>query len=96
MTDELTEAIKLVREAGYLVAKIPPCTRAGRGHGKHILTTKSASCPGEEPIPHGYQTSHRGSFGIWVYCRCGDSFSDYGPEDEPSNWEKHKQEHGIT
>jgi hypothetical protein len=88
---DLDEAATLLRDAGYLVVKIPPCGKQGRDHGRHILITRSASCPGGGTIPHGAHGGHLGTFGYWVNCRCGDSFSDYsGP---PSDWEKHKQAH---
>jgi hypothetical protein len=31
---DLDEAAALLRKAGYLVAKIPPCGKGGRDHGK--------------------------------------------------------------
>lgn len=94
MTDELRAALKLVQEAGYLVAKIPECKLGGRDHGSHTLITRSARCPGGGTIPHGLHSWHLGTFGMWANCKCGGSFSDYyGSEDDPSNWEKHKAEH---
>lgn len=86
-----SEAIKMLQDAGYLVVKIPPCKRTGRGHGSHTLITRSAMCPGEEPKPHAIQNRTLGAFGPWVHCACGESFSDYA-DDRPTNWEKHKQE----
>lgn len=90
--DRIEAAIKVLRGGGFMVARIPECTKP-LGHGRHILVTRSAACEGVGPIPHGYQTSHLGSFGMWVHCRCGHSFSDYG--ESPSNWATHKQEHQI-
>lgn len=83
----------------YLVFKAPECKVKGRGHGRHTLMTRSAMCPGEEPMPHGYAHFHMGTFGPWIKCRCGREFSDYhfDPENaEPTNWQAHKTEHGIT
>lgn len=88
---DVDDAVALLREAGYLVAKIPPCSSQGRDHGRHVLITRSASCPGGGTIPHGLQSWHDGTFGMWANCQCGHSFSDYG--DAPTDWAKHKQEH---
>lgn len=86
--------VKALRGQGYMVVKIPPCTRAGRGHGRHILITRSATCPGEDPMPHGVQGCHDGTFGVWVHCACGHSFRDYTAGDEPATpWQGHKAEH---
>lgn len=90
---EIDEAVALLREAGYLVVKIPPCGKEGSDHGRHVLITRSAACEGGGTIPHGYHSSHFGTFGKWMNCQCGHSFSDYG--DPPTDWEKHKAEHGI-
>lgn len=96
--DEAREArrqvIELLREAGYLVMWIPPC-KVTRDHGKHILVTRSATCPGGGTIPHGLQSTWHGSFGWWANCQCGDSFAMYGADDEPTNWDKHQAEHGL-
>lgn len=88
---EHTEAAALLRAAGYLVVKIPPCSKEGRDHGAHVLITRSARCPGGGNIPHGIHSWYQGSFGPWANCHCGHLFSDYGQA--PSDWEKHKQEH---
>lgn len=49
-------------------------------------------------MPHAFSNLHQGSFGIWVYCACGGSFADYrlDDSDEPTPWEQHKAEQGIT
>lgn len=88
---DIDEAVALLRKAGYLVAKIPPCGKEGRDHGRHILITRSSSCPGGGTIPHGLQSWHDGTFGVWANCRCGHSFSAYGGP--PTNWDQHQQDH---
>ncbi len=90
------EAVRLLREQGYLVVKIPACDKAGKGHGRHSLITRTANCEGEEPMPHGLRNVHQGTFAPWVNCACGHSFND-GPFDDgsPSEWQKHKEEHGV-
>ena len=45
-------------------------------------------CEGEEPIPHGYVSTHIGTFDWWTSCSCGHEFNT-------DNWEKHKLEHKI-
>ena len=94
----LAEALAMVREAGYLVAEVPPCDRADWQHGRHPLITRTASCPGSTVLPHGYVVSYLGLLGMWVSCRCGGSFSDYAFNDygEPSRWDAHQSEHGLT
>ena len=62
---------------GFLVAKIPDCNRMDHPHGRHSLITRTASCPGKEPLPHGFANGHLGSFGWIVTCACGESFRDY-------------------
>ena len=96
MTDE--EMAAHLGQRGYLVAKIPPCSRQGRGHGRHTLITRSGMCDGEEPMPHAFASLHDGSFGPWVYCACGRGFAWYRPDDsdEPTPWDQHKAEHGIS
>jgi hypothetical protein len=96
MSDEIKAAIALLREAGFLVAKIPECKKGDRDHGRHTLLVRSAMCDGGGTIPHGYHSSFMGSFGMWVNCLCGHSFSDYdNSDDRPSKWAEHKQEHKI-
>jgi len=92
MTDELARALKIVQDAGYLVAKIPECRRQGTDHGSHILITRSAKCPGGGKIPHGVHSTHLGTFGVWINCLCGESYADYYGGDGPTSWELHKQE----
>lgn len=86
------EELAKLRGSGYMVVKVPECTKPP-GHGRHILITRSAACEGVGPIPHGYQTSHLGTFGLWVHCRCGHDFSDYGKA--PSDWVQHQQKYGF-
>ena len=45
---------------GFLVAKIPDCNRMDHPHGRHSLITRTASCPGKEPLPHGFANGHFG------------------------------------
>src|SRR5262245_14400606 len=90
-TPDLADAAALLRSAGYLVVKVPPCRFEGLDHGKHVLITRSATCPGGGNIPHGIHGWHQGTFGPWANCQCGHSFSDYGQD--PSDWEKHKRDH---
>jgi len=93
---DLRRMANQLRHAGYMVVKIPPCTK-DEPHGRHTLITRSVSCPGREPIPHGHVTSYLGSFGMRVTCLCGESFSDSPMDDDgPSDWEEHKAEHGVT
>lgn len=96
MTDQ--EMAAHLSGRGYLVAKIPPCSRQGRGHGRHVLITRSGTCDGEEPMPHAFVNLHQGSFGIWVNCACGHGFADYRLDDadELTPWEQHEAEHGIS
>lgn len=72
----LQSALTLVRESGYVAFKAPPCKYPG-GHGRHSLITRTISCEGVEPIPHGFHGTHMGSFGWWVHCQCGHAFADY-------------------
>jgi hypothetical protein len=85
------DLVEEVRGAGYLVIQIPSCKRDGHDHGKHVLVTKSAMCPGAGIAPHGAQTVTMGTLGLWVNCSCGDSFSDYG--EHPTKWEEHRAQH---
>jgi hypothetical protein len=87
------EAIELLKAEGYLVVKIPQCKHGDKSHGRHILITKSASCPGANP-QHGYVSTHYGTFGPWIRCRCGYEFSDYYG-DPKTNWQKHREEYGV-
>lgn len=91
---ELDEAemVEALRESGYLVVKIPPCSKQG-GHGRHELVTKTVMCEGAEPIPHGYHSSFHTALGVRVNCRCGRSFSD--ATDRPTPWDEHMEEHGV-
>lgn len=90
MTDE--EMADVLRSHGYLVVKVPECNK-DYGHGKHVLITRSGVCQGKEPIPHGYHSSHVGTFGMWVNCQCGKSFSDC--TDDPTPWGLHKAENHL-
>jgi hypothetical protein len=90
MSDRIEAMAAELRESGYLVVKVPPCARAGTGHGKHSLITRTASCPGEEPMPHAFVNMHYGTFGPWYVCACGGSFRDHGADDEPTPWSVHK------
>lgn len=97
--DPLTAAKDLLCANGYLVVKIPPCKKAGTGHAKHILLTKSLTCPGEEPIPHMSLGRYTSFLGGRVLCACGDSFSDAYWSDDPdekTDWELHKELHAIV
>lgn len=91
------DAVALLTDAGYTVFLPPACKRPG-GHGRHSLMTRSAMCPGVEPIPHGLHSVRTGSFGPIVDCRCGSSFrhDDWAGTGRPSQWEKHKAEHDIA
>ena len=37
--------------------------------------------------------AHLGTFGWWRNCKCGKAFNDC--TDAPTEWEKHKEEHGV-
>lgn len=91
---ELQEALRVVKEAGYMVTKVPECNR-DFPHGRHPLITRTKSCPGKEPIPHGYHSSFGGSFGTWINCLCGHAFADYGFTGGASPWIEHKVETGV-
>lgn len=93
MTDD-TEALiamaQTLQDNGYLVFKVPPCNRNGHGHGRHVLLTRSAVCEGKEPVPHGFHSSHLGTFGFWNHCQCGRDFNDYSRGDDGQTpWERH-------
>jgi hypothetical protein len=92
---ELETARELLRSRGYLVFRVPACTREG-GHGKHVLLTGSAMCPGVAPVPHGFLSSYETAFGTRVNCLCGDSFLDdaFSDEDERDDtaWQRHLNE----
>jgi hypothetical protein len=94
-TPEIQAAVDLLTAHGYLVAKIPPCNRNG-GHGRHPLITRTASCEGAGPIPHGWRSGRMGTFGWWNDCKCGHGFSDYAPDGELTNWQKHLAETGAA
>jgi hypothetical protein len=81
--------IELLKNIGYLVVNIPNCKTQG-SHGKHVLITRSYSCPGVDPS-HGYNGTYYGTFGPWIMCKCGYEFSDYG--ESPTHWQKHKVEY---
>lgn len=93
--EDLAEMAAALRASGYLVVKIPPCDRAGTGHGRHDLLRRAptAYCEGEEPIPHGLAGSNLGTFGWWRRCRCGRSFNDN--TEPPTAWDQHKEENGV-
>ena len=91
--EDISTAAKLLSANGYLVFKIPACERAGRGHGRHVLVTRSAVCDGEEPMPHASAGFHMGAFGPWIRCACGREFRDYTAGDEDvTPWSAHKAE----
>lgn len=97
--EQLAAAKDLLVANGYLVSKIPVCKWAGRGHGKHVLLTRSARCPGEEPMPHKDVGGYQNFLGFQVLCACGDSFSDTPWNDDPeskTDWTLHKELHGIA
>src|SRR5260221_3834117 len=97
MTEGDAEAMaEQLRAAGYLVTKIPACTRSS-GHGRHVLIIRTASCEGVEPIPHGPHSVHQGMFGLWYRCKCGHEFPDYTESDDgPTQWQAHKAETEST
>ena len=86
---DLEGMVGTLRENGYMVFKVPVCKIEGP-HGRHAVITRTAHCEGKEPIPHGYHSSNMGSFGMWVNCQCGRSFSDCSSD--PTPWERHKAE----
>lgn len=92
--DELRAMAATLREAGYMVSKIPPCKREG-GHGRHGLITRTARCEGAEPMPHGFHSTRWGTFGWWVACTCGHDFADYSSPPSLSPWMQHVIEFGI-
>lgn len=92
---DIAAAIKLLRNAGYLVFEIPDCKRQ-YDHGRHVLITRSASCAGRGEIPHGLYNTYQGSFGLWINCQCGESFSDYTFDGGQTSWQQHKEEHDIA
>lgn len=95
--NEIQAAIALLRDAGFLVAKIPACKKGDRDHGRHTLLVRSAMCEGGGTIPHGYLKASMGTFGMWMHCQCGHMFSDYTfGDDGLTDWAKHKKEHGIA
>jgi len=89
--------IKTLSDAGYLVVKVPPCD-IERGHGRHSLVTRSAMCPGKEPIPHAFLNGYMSSFGFNAVCACGRHLSTVPTGEDatgPSEWDEHKTEHDI-
>jgi hypothetical protein len=93
----LIEMAAHLRENGYLVFKVPPCNRMERGHGRHALLTRSAMCEGQEPVPHGFHSTHFGSFGPWNSCTCGRDFNDYSEDENGlTPWQRHMAEVSLN
>ena len=95
--DDVQQAIALLRERGYYVSGVEPCRHSVSRpdgtpwlHGRHTLRHLAGPtyCAGSTPLPHGYHSSHQGTFDVWVACLCGRDFNS-------TNWPVHKAEHGI-
>lgn len=71
---DVKAAIETLKAAGYLIAKIPECKHLDRPHGSHGLITRTASCEGVEPMPHGFRNGYQGAMGWINICQCGRSF----------------------